>query len=208
MKVEFSDYNPKTLATKATYNTENILIIPRMPVLQNKETTPTTNVQQLIPDNGYDGLAIVTVNAIPSQYIIPANNLNITTTAITNVTPYATVQVVDANLIPENIPEGITILGVTGTRVETTGFPLIAETDAEMIAYNTPNNIGKIVKFIGTTGTYEHNRLYEIMPQLEPPTISLSGSNLTITETDATTTHFEIWDTDNNIKLTEIQKSI
>ena len=47
--------------------------------------------------------------------IIPAGHINITDTNVIDVARYATAQVVDANLIPENIAEGITILGIEGT---------------------------------------------------------------------------------------------
>lgn len=47
--------------------------------------------------------------------ITPTGSITITTTEAVDVTNYASAQVVDANLIPENIKSGETILGVTGT---------------------------------------------------------------------------------------------
>ena len=59
------------------------------PKTQEKETTPTTEIQEIVPDSGYTGLSKVTINAVTSD--------------------------IDSNIIAENIKEGIEILGVTGT---------------------------------------------------------------------------------------------
>lgn len=39
--------------------------------LQIRRVTPTTLVQTITPDQGYDALSQVIINAIPSQYILP-----------------------------------------------------------------------------------------------------------------------------------------
>lgn len=41
-------------------------------LLQSKTVTPTTSQQVLHADNGYDALYSVTVNPIPSEYVIPS----------------------------------------------------------------------------------------------------------------------------------------
>ena len=48
------------------------------------------------------------------NYVLPTGNINITNTEETDVSEYATAQIVDANLLPENIKDGVIILGVTG----------------------------------------------------------------------------------------------
>lgn len=62
--------------------------------MQTKTVTPTTSQQTVQPDSGYDGLSQVTVNAIPSQYIVPSGNKSITANGTDiDVAEYATVSV-------------------------------------------------------------------------------------------------------------------
>ena len=65
--------------------------------MQTKTVTPTTSQQTVQPDSGYDGLSQVTVNAIPSQYIVPSGNKSITANGTNiDVAEYATVSVNDS----------------------------------------------------------------------------------------------------------------
>ena len=61
--------------------------------LQSKTVTPTKNVQEVVADNGYDGLSKVTVNAIPSDYIVPSGTKSITANGTVDVKSYANVSV-------------------------------------------------------------------------------------------------------------------
>ena len=69
---------------------------------QSKTVTPTTSQQVVTADSQYDALKKVTVNAIPSEYIIPTGNIAITSNTGTgqslDVSQYATATV--------NVPTG------------------------------------------------------------------------------------------------------
>lgn len=97
------------------------------PVLQEKIITPTIALQTVIADSGYDGLAKVTVNAIPASFVQP-----MATKGATTYTPSTSDQTIaggtylagdqtikgDANLIAGNIKSGVSIFGVNGTLAE------------------------------------------------------------------------------------------
>lgn len=59
------------------------------PTLQDKTVSPATSEQTITADEGNDGLGTVTVEAVTAS--------------------------IDANIVAENIKDGVTILGVTGT---------------------------------------------------------------------------------------------
>ena len=61
---------------------------------QNKTVTPTTSQQTITYDSGYTGLGTVTINRIPTNYIVPSGNKSITANGTNiDVTTYATVSV-------------------------------------------------------------------------------------------------------------------
>lgn len=102
---------------------------------QNKTVTPTKSLQTVTADSGYTGLGTVTVNAIPSQYIIPSGNLAITANSTSiDVSQYATVSVAvptsggttinnqDKSVIPSESQQAITAdSGYTGLGTVTVG---------------------------------------------------------------------------------------
>ena len=61
---------------------------------QNKTITPTTSQQVITADSGYTGLGTVTVNRIPTNYLIPTGNKEITANGTNiDVASYSTVSV-------------------------------------------------------------------------------------------------------------------
>lgn len=62
-------------------------------LLQNKTVTPGTVSQTIEPDEAYYGLASVTVDPIPSSYVIPTGQISITRNGTFNVGQYASASV-------------------------------------------------------------------------------------------------------------------
>lgn len=62
------------------------------PILQEKSVAPTTDLQKIKPDTGFDGLSKVEVKAVTSA--------------------------IDNNIQPSNIKKGVSILGITGSLEE------------------------------------------------------------------------------------------
>lgn len=83
----------KTLNTAGKYCSGSIVVSYTKPALQSKTVTPTTSVQNVTPDSSVYGLGQVTVNAIPSAYIIPSGTSVVTSNSVYDITAYASVSV-------------------------------------------------------------------------------------------------------------------
>ena len=73
---------PKMMKLKCNFTFPNVVLAN----LQEKEATPTKEIQQIIADQQYDGLSKVVVNAIPDEYIIPSGEINISQNGTYDVT--------------------------------------------------------------------------------------------------------------------------
>lgn len=61
--------------------------------LQEKETIPTKETQEIVADKTYDGLSKVTVHPIPNEYIVPSGEVEFTQNGTYDVTDKASVKV-------------------------------------------------------------------------------------------------------------------
>lgn len=86
MKIEIKDKNGVLLKTSGTYCAENIEVVP---VVEDITVTPSTEAQIETPSEGYCGIGQVNIGAVTAD--------------------------IDSNIVPENIKEGVSILGVVGT---------------------------------------------------------------------------------------------
>lgn len=89
--------------------------------LQEKSVYPTSNIQNVVPDENYDALSKVVVGAVSTESltITPSKNpldyIPATGNFFNSVHVNGVNAEVDSNIQPENIKKNMSILGVTGT---------------------------------------------------------------------------------------------
>lgn len=144
------------------------------PTLQAKAATPTGENQKIVPDEGYDGLSSVAIEAVllqaksvsathEDQYIQPDNGY----------TGLSIVEVKKMQLQEKTVTENGTVspdegydgLSKVTVAVESSGesspLPIEVSTEAEMTALLKTAEVGSVYKYTGeTTATYEYDALY------------------------------------------------
>lgn len=125
-----------------------------------------SQIVDCVAENILQGKTILQVQGTLIKGITPSGKKTITSTAETDVTNFATAQVVDSNLVASNIKKNVSILGITGTLEEG-----ITPTGTLDITTNGTKDVTN----------YASVNVNVPLPTLNAPTISLSDSTVTIT---------------------------
>ena len=119
------------------------------PILQTKTITPLVNGQTLVPDEGFEGFASVTINPVPLDEAITVQSGTEDEAHTPTGYGFKGVTVTgDENLVSANIKKGASILGVSGSY---TG-PEAGSTEAgfvagEWVALDLPANVTRSENF-------------------------------------------------------------
>lgn len=154
--------------------------------LQNKTVTPTKTQSTINADAGYDGLGTVTVNAIPSEYIVPSGSATKTANGTYDVTSLAQL-VVNVNS-GGGLPSGISKIDY-GTHVLASDIASNSSTTSQYM-FNVKHNLGVTPDLILFYAPSKIDVTYSELFMAWSPTFEYRSSYPTITayHSNSTTT--------------------
>lgn len=167
-----------TIATKTSSNLTSSGATVTVPsgYYASSASKSVSTATQATPSISVSSSGLITASATQSEGYVSSGTKSatkqLTIKSATTITPGTADQTIasgtyltgvqtikgDSNLTASNIKSGTSIFGVTGSYVDST--PIEISTDAGMEAVLTSDNVGKVYKFTGTTGTYTNGDLY------------------------------------------------
>ena len=171
-----------TIDQNGTYsvNDKANAIVNVQPSLQEKTVTPTKAVQNVTPDSNYNGLSKVTVNPIPSNYIIPAGDININSNGTKDVTQYKNAVV---NVQPSLQEKTITPTKSTQNVTPDSNYNGLSKVTVNPIPSNYIIPAGDInINSNGTKDVTQYkNAVVNVQPSLQEKTITPTKSTQNVT---------------------------
>lgn len=157
---------PKELLLKCTSKFPDVVLAN----LQEKEVTPSKQIQEAIADKPYDGLSKVIVDKIPEEYIIPVGTKEIETNGNYDVREYAnaSVNVPEKQLGAKTITANGTYLasddnldGYSSVSVETSGVDINDYFNKQVSnGYSSFSGINRAIKRVPSDITIGKNASY------------------------------------------------